>query len=138
MSDIISVCGQNLENLDLSGACLTGDGFPYSGLKLPKLTSLDVSGCRNLSYTGLAKMLRNCADSLEKLCMDGSNILDVDVYHLDLEFKRMRVLSMNAQLGDNALQTILGMCKYPLQTLYVSCSGVTGVGICGVIISYLS
>ena len=64
---ILSMCGSNLRELDLSETGLVECTFESDAVKLPNIEILSLARCSKLTYGGFSRILKLCQSSLRAL-----------------------------------------------------------------------
>ena len=106
---VLRMCGTKLQDLDITGTNITGQGLEKMQEKFADLKALNLSYCSRLTDQGLLKVLRMCGAKLQDLDISGTDISGQGLEELQEKFADLKAL--NLRLCRN-----LRNCRKSLQT----------------------
>ena len=133
LCNLLLMCGPLLKHLDLSRTNLSGDSL--SALTMPrfKLKNLNLKCCKNLTDSGLCKLLQLCGNYLSKMVLSNTHITGEGVAgvtkHLSLQVLRKLDLSKCEQLSSRGLCELLRISGNKLIRLDLNSNTLTGEGL---------
>ena len=128
---ILSICGNQLTLLDLTGSRVTGEGFNVLQDKFTNMEKLCLKHCVGLTNQGLLEILMMCGSKLQDLNISRIDTTGQGLEKLQGKFVDLRIMNLERcyRLTDQGLVKLLRMCGTKLQDLNISETPITGQGL---------
>ena len=128
---ILSMCGNNLQDLDISFTDITGQGLDEVQGKFGKMKELNLQNCTRVTNQGLLKLLRICGNKVQLLNISATQISGQGLDQPSEKFVNLKTLNLHycSRLTDQGLLKILKICGSKLQNLDISRTNITGKGL---------
>ena len=127
--NILTVCGRELECLDISNSAITGeiDGLRPSSFGLPNLKMLCCQDCSNLMDSGLMQLLRLCENSIGSLSIGGTSVSGEGLINLPA-LPHLEYLNCHSakKLSDSGLVQLLRIGGKTLTGLNLRSTNISG------------
>ena len=128
---VLRMCSTKLQDLNISGTNISGQGLDKLQGKLDNLKTLDLGNCYRLKAQGLLEVLRMCGSKLQDLNICGIDISGQGLEDLQGKFADLKTLDLGGSDSfiDQGLLKVLRMCGSKLQDLNISGTNITGQGL---------
>ena len=128
LCNLLNKCGLELESLDLYYSKITGAALVGLDVKLTKLKYLNLSGCSNLTDSGLRNLLNNCGSQLESLDLSYTYISGTALVGLDVKLTKFKNLNLSgcSNLTDSGLRNLLKNWGSQLESLDLDITKISG------------
>ena len=131
VQNILSITGDDLIKLDLSGTSISDLELVNIGVKLDKLQILKLEDCWHLTDQGLSELLCITNGSLEHLHLFRTNITCEGLTRLNIKLMALQTLDLNncRKLTDQGLHETVGLTSGNLNELNLSGTDITAEGL---------